>query len=68
MRSTFFEAYSPYELGDKVKGADRKEHTITDILILHSEKYKSYRFAYELDDSGVVIDCVEFERWVRKNA
>ena len=55
MKYAVFNAVSPFELGDKIIGEDGKEHTITDIVAMHSVKAKCVRFVYELDNSGELV-------------
>ena len=55
MKYAAFNAVSPFELGDKIIGTDEKEHTITDIVAMHSVKAKRVRFVYELDNSGELV-------------
>lgn len=50
-----FNARCPYELGDKIRDTEGKEHTITDIVALHSMKEMKVRFVYELDNSGKLV-------------
>lgn len=56
-----FNAVSPFELGDKIIGADGKEHTITDIVAMHSVKAMYVRFVYELDNSGELVRLTKEE-------
>lgn len=55
MKYAAFNAVCPYELGDKIRDTDGKEHTITDIVALHSMKTMSVRFVYELDNGGNLV-------------
>ena len=55
MKFAAFNARCPYELGDKIRDTEGKEHTITDIVALHSMKTMTVRFAYELDNSGKAV-------------
>ena len=53
-----FNARCPYELGDKIRDTEGKEHTITDIVALHSIKEMKVRFVYELDNSGKLVNLM----------
>ncbi len=55
MKFAAFNARCPYELGDKIRDTEGKEHTITDIVALHSIKEMKVRFVYELDNSGKLV-------------
>lgn len=55
MQRSVFRAWSPYELGDRIAGADGQVHTITDIVALHSVKRGQVAFVYELDGKGELI-------------
>lgn len=55
MKFAAFNARCPYELGDKIRDTEGKEHTITDIVSLHSMKTMTVRFVYELDNSGKAV-------------
>lgn len=52
MQFAAFNAHCPYELGDRIKGTDGRDHTITDIVTLHSLKNKTVHFVYEIDNNG----------------
>ena len=56
MKFAAFNARCPFEFGDRFKGTDGKEHTITDIVALHSMKTMTVRFLYELDGNGKLVD------------
>ena len=58
MKFAAFNARCPFELGDRFKGTDGEEHTITDIVALHSIKTMTVRFLYELDGNGKLVDLV----------
>ena len=62
MKFAAFNAICPFELGDKFQGEDGKEHTITDIVAMHSMKTMAVNFAYELDNSGKLVEW----RWSRR--
>jgi hypothetical protein len=47
-----FNAFCPFELGDKVRGISGTEHTITDIASIHSLKKQTVEFVYEFDNCG----------------
>lgn len=51
MKFAAFNARCPFELGDKIRDEAGREHTITDIVALHSMKEMKVRFVYELDNS-----------------
>lgn len=55
MKFAAFNARCPFELGDKFRGKDGKEHTITDIVAMHSMKTMTVNFVYELDNSGKLV-------------
>lgn len=59
MKFAAFNASCPYELGDKIRDTEGKEHTITDIVALHSVKEMKVRFVYELDNSGKLVNLVD---------
>ena len=59
MKFAAFNARCPFELGDRFKETDGKEHTITDIVALHSMKTMTVRFVYELDNSGKLVNLVD---------
>ena len=54
-----FNARCPIELGDKIRDEAGREHTITDIVALHSMKEMKVRFVYELDNSGKLVNLVD---------
>ena len=58
MKFAAFNARCPYELGDKIRDTDGKEHTITDIIAMHSAKRMTVTFAYELDGNGKAVALV----------
>ena len=47
------------KLGDKIRDEAGREHTITDIVALHSMKTMTVRFVYELDNSGKLVNLVD---------
>lgn len=55
MKFAAFNARCPFELGDKIRDEAGREHTITDIVALHSMKEMQVRFVYELDNSGKLL-------------
>ena len=61
MKTTYFNAQCPFEIGDKVilnKNGDvdmNNIHTITDIAAIHKVRSSSIVFAYELDNSGQYV-------------
>ena len=61
MKSVYFNARCPFEIGDKVilneNGSVDIENirTITDIAAIHKVRSGSVSFAYELDNSGRYI-------------
>ena len=59
MKFAAFNARCPYELGDKFRDEKGQEHTITDIVALHSVKEMKVRFVYELDNSGKLVNLVD---------
>lgn len=77
MQTAQFNAYCPFEIGDKIterrglpltaRFSRRVTYTITDIVCQHSVKTGEILFLYELDNSGklVVIAAAE-ERRKRK--
>ena len=58
MKFAAFNARCPYELGDKIRDTEGKEHTITDIVALHSMKTMTVRFVYDLDGSGKLVALI----------
>ena len=46
MKFAAFNARCPFELGDKIWDEAGREHTITDIVALHSMKTMTVRFVY----------------------
>lgn len=56
MKFAAFNARCPFELGDKIRDEAGREHTITDIVALHSMKEMQVRFVYELDNSGKLVN------------
>ena len=59
MKFAEFNAWCPYELGDKFRDKDGKEHAITDIVVMHSVKTMTVNFVYELDNSGKLVGLVK---------
>ena len=59
MKFAAFNARCPFELGDKIRDEAGQEHTITDIVALHSMKTMTVRFVYELDNSGKLVNLVD---------
>lgn len=61
MKTTYFNAQCPFEIGDKVilnKNGDvdmDNIRTITDIAAIHKVRSGSVVFAYELDNSGQYV-------------
>ena len=55
MKFAAFNARCPFELGDKIRDEAGQEHTITDIVALHSMKEMKVRFVYELEDRKSVV-------------
>lgn len=47
-----FNAYCPFEIGDKIKDTAREVHTITDIACIHYVRTGKVEFRLELDHSG----------------
>ena len=82
MQKAGFVAYSPYELGDKVKitliegmaitgylkmvSTGTAFMTITDILAIHSLKNNQVSFLYELDGKKT-MELTPWEELVKKN-
>ena len=62
MKFAAFNARCPFELGDKIRDEAGQEHTITDIVALHSMKEMKVRFVYELDNSGKLVNLVDGTR------
>jgi len=62
-----FNARCPYELGDKFRDEKGREHTITDIVALHSMKEMKVRFVYEVDNSGKLVNLVQPQQEGGKN-
>lgn len=62
MKFAAFNARCPFELGDKIRDEAGREHTITDIVALHSMKEMKVRFVYELDNSGKLVNLVDGTR------
>lgn len=62
MKFATFNARCPFELGDKIRDEAGQEHTITDIVALHSMKEMKVRFVYELDNSGKLVNLVDGTR------
>lgn len=58
MKFAAFNARCPFELGDKIRDEAGQEHTITDIVALHSMKEMKVRFVYELDNSGKLVNLM----------
>ena len=58
MKFAAFNARCPFELGDKIRDEAGREHTITDIVALHSMKEMQVRFVYELDNSGKLVNLM----------
>ena len=58
MKFAAFNARCPFELGDKIRDEAGREHTITDIVALHSMKEMQVRFVYELDNSGNLVNLM----------
>ena len=59
MKFAAFNARCPFELGDKIRDEAGREHTITDIVALHSMKEMKVRFVYELDNSWKLVNLVD---------
>ena len=59
MKFAAFNARCPFELGDKIRDEAGREHTITDIVALHSMKTMTVRFVYGLDNSGKLVNLVD---------
>lgn len=58
MKFAAFNARCPFEMGDKFRDKDGKEHTITDIVAMHSMKTMTVNFVYELDNNGKLVGLV----------
>jgi hypothetical protein len=52
MQFSAFNAFCPFEIGDKVKNLDGKILTITGIAVIHYVGLKKVDFMYEFDNSG----------------
>jgi hypothetical protein len=52
MQFAAFNAYCPFEIGDKIKDNRGRILTITDIASVHSLKKQTVEFIYEFDNSG----------------
>ena len=50
--------YNALEMVDKIRDEAGREHTITDIVALHSMKEMQVRFVYELDNSGKLVNLM----------
>lgn len=50
-----FTASCPFEIGDEIKGTDKKVHKITDIACVHYVRKGVVSFLFELDYSGQYI-------------
>ncbi len=59
MKFAAFNARCPYEVGDKFRDEKGQEHTITDIVAMHSMKTMTVRFVYEVDNSGKLVNLVQ---------
>lgn len=59
MKFAAFNARCPYELGDKFRDEKGQEHTITDIVAMHSMKTMTVTFVYEVDNSGKLVNLVQ---------
>lgn len=62
MVTAHFNAYCPFEIGDKfLDQSSGRVYTITDIMCIHRVKTGTVNFRYELNDSGcfVELDCVK---------
>ena len=58
MQLTQFNAYCPFEVGDRILDTAGQVHTITDIVCEHSGKHGTITFLYELDDSGTLVHII----------
>jgi hypothetical protein len=52
MQFAAFNAYCPFEIGDRVKDMSGKIFTITDIASVHYLKKQKVEFMYEFNNSG----------------
>jgi hypothetical protein len=52
MKFAAFNAYCPFEIGDKVKDNRERTLTITDIATIHYLKKQTVEFIYKFDNSG----------------
>lgn len=56
MKHAVFNAYCPFEIGDKVIiGETGEKVTITDIIAIHSVKTGVVKFAYEFNNDGRMV-------------
>jgi hypothetical protein len=62
MQLSAFNAFCPFELGDKVRDISGAEHTITDIASIHSLKKQTVEFVYEFDNCGQYRGLKTLER------
>jgi hypothetical protein len=51
MQFSAFNAFCPFEIGDKVKNLNGKILAITDIAVVHYVRLKKVDFMYEFDNS-----------------
>lgn len=52
MQLTQFNAYCPFEVGDRIRDTAGRVHTITDIACVHYVRGGNVEFRFELDNSG----------------
>lgn len=52
MQLTQFNAYCPFEVGDRILDTAGQVHTITDIACVHYARGGNVEFRFELDHSG----------------
>lgn len=55
MMKAQFNAFCPFEIGDKVRDTAGRVHEITDIAAIHYVRTGKVEFRYELDHSGTFV-------------
>ena len=59
MKLAQFNAYCPFEIGDRVQDTSGRVHEITDIAAIHYVRTGKVEFRFELDHSGGPYLCIE---------
>ncbi|MCI9234731.1 MAG: hypothetical protein HFG24_02000 [Anaerotruncus sp.] len=55
MKTVYFNAVCPFEIGDYIRDMGGRIHKITDIACVHRVRTGKVEFRFELDNSGRLI-------------